>query len=96
MQLTKVFSKVLADGSNSAILLSFSNSFGNILVKHLPKHLFVVRKQHRPETLKKHLVNSQKSFKFVECDHGYILTHQYLGEFMMKNLKKYQSCFLKK
>ena len=27
-QLTKVFSKVLADGSNSAILLSFGNSFG--------------------------------------------------------------------
>ena len=25
---TKVFSKVRADGSNSAILLSFSNSFG--------------------------------------------------------------------
>ena len=27
-QITKVFSKVLADGSNSAMLLSFSNSFG--------------------------------------------------------------------
>ena len=25
---TKVFSKVLADGSNSAIVLSFSSSFG--------------------------------------------------------------------
>jgi len=60
------------------------------------QYLFVVRKQHRPETLKKHLVNSQKSFKFVESDHGYILTLQYLGEFLMKNLKKYQSCFLKK
>ena len=28
LQPTKVFSKVLADGSNSAILLSFGNSFG--------------------------------------------------------------------
>jgi len=28
MLLTLVFSKVLADGSNSAILLSFSSSFG--------------------------------------------------------------------
>jgi len=28
MQLTKVFSKVLADGRNSAILLPFSSSFG--------------------------------------------------------------------
>jgi len=27
-QVTKVFSKVLADGINSAIVLSFSNSFG--------------------------------------------------------------------
>ena len=28
LQTTKVFSKVLADGSNSAIMLSFGSSFG--------------------------------------------------------------------
>ena len=42
LQPTKVFSKVLADGRNSAIMLSFSSSFRpNILVKHLPNHSFV-------------------------------------------------------